>query len=248
MMRYNPEVLHVPGKCQISADALSSAPVSSLNTSDIQFIEEVEAFAGSTRDQLPATAQRLEEIIEAQRNDEVCTQVRGYCQEGWPAYMPCQPLLRPYWESRAYLAVVDELLLYDECIVIPQDLRLDILDGIHRGQLGISKSSARTPMSVWWPGLSVSIEGMVKACFTCAKELPEPKEPLMPSFFPSRPWERISVDLFEHGRRTYLITVSYYSRWVEIKLLTTQTAKSVITAAKELFSTHGIPDIVMTLF
>ena len=38
MMRYNPEVLHVPGKCQISVDALSRAPVSSPNTSDIQFI------------------------------------------------------------------------------------------------------------------------------------------------------------------------------------------------------------------
>ena len=47
-------------------------------------------------------------------------QVRGYCQEGWPAYMPHQPLLSPYWESRAHLAVVDDLLLYDERIVIPQ--------------------------------------------------------------------------------------------------------------------------------
>ena len=77
MMWYNPEVLHVPGKCQISADALSHAPVSSPNTSDIQFIEEVEAFAGSTMDQLPTTVQRLLEIMEAQRNDEVCMQVRG---------------------------------------------------------------------------------------------------------------------------------------------------------------------------
>jgi len=33
---------------------------------------------------------------------------------------------------------------------------------------------------------------------------------------------------------------------VEIKLLPTQTAKSVITAAKELFATHGIPDIVIS--
>ena len=125
MMRYNPEVLHVPGKCQISADALSRAPVNSPNTSDVQFIEEVETFACSTVDQLPATAQRLQEIIEAQRNDEVCMEVRGYCQAGWPAYMLHQPLLRPYWESRAHLAVVDDLLLYDERIVIPQALRLD---------------------------------------------------------------------------------------------------------------------------
>ncbi|XP_015755105.1 PREDICTED: uncharacterized protein K02A2.6-like [Acropora digitifera] len=112
--------------------------------------------------------------------------------------------------------------------------------------LGISKCRARARMSVWWPGLSVAIEDMVKACFTCAKELPEPKEPLVPSSFRSCPWERISMDFFEYGGRTYLITVDYYSRWVEIKLLTTQTAKSLITAAKELFSTHGIPDIVIS--
>ena len=189
----------MPSRIQPRRLALSRARVNTPNTSYVQFIEDVETFACFTVDQLPATAQRLQKIIEAQRNDEVCMQVRGYCQAGWPAYMPHQPLLRPYWENRAHLAVVDDLLLYDERIVIPQALRLDILDCIHCGHLGINKCSARARMSVWWPGLSVAIEDMVKACFTCAKEMPEPKEPLMPSSFPSRPWERISRDLSEYG-------------------------------------------------
>ena len=111
-------------------------------------------------DQLPATAQHLSEIIKSQRNDEVCMQVRGYCQAGWPAYMPHQLLLRPYWKSRVHLAVIDDLLLYDECIVIPQALRLDILDCMHRGHLGIGKCCTRAQVSVWWPGLSVAIEDM----------------------------------------------------------------------------------------
>ena len=50
------------------------------------------------------------------------------------------------------------------------------------------------------------------------------------------------MDLFEYGGGTWLITVDYHSRWVEIKLLPTQTAKCVTAAAKELFATHGIPD------
>lgn len=40
-------------------------------------------------------------------------------------------------------------------------------------------------------------------------------------------------------------TTSLYSRWVESNLLTAQTAKSVITASKELFATNGITDIVI---
>ena len=91
MMRHDPEVLHVPGKCQISADALSRAPVNSLNTSDIQFTEEVKALASSTVDHVPATAQGLQGIIEAQRNDEVCVQVRGYCQAGYQHTCPINP-------------------------------------------------------------------------------------------------------------------------------------------------------------
>ncbi len=123
MMRYDPEVFHIPGKCQISADALSRAPASSPNTTDIQFIEKVEIIASSTVNQLPAPAHHLQAIIETQRNDEICMQVRRYCQDGWPVYIPHQPLLRPYWESRAHVAVVDDLLLYDERIIIPPALR-----------------------------------------------------------------------------------------------------------------------------
>lgn len=85
--------LHVPGKSQISVHALSHPPVtcSYPNTSDTQFIQEVEAFATSTIDQLSATAQHLQKIIETQRNDDVYIQVRGYCQTGWLVYIPNQP-------------------------------------------------------------------------------------------------------------------------------------------------------------
>ena len=79
--------------------------------------------------------------------------------------MPHQPLLRPQWESRTHLAVIDNLLLYDEHIEIVQALSLDILDCTHHGS---SKCHARAGMSVWWLGLSVAIEDMVKTCFTCA--------------------------------------------------------------------------------
>ena len=245
-MRYNPEVLHVPGKRQISADALSRAPSSIPEASDIQFTEKVETFASCTIGSLPASTQRLQEIRNTQKSDEECAQVRRYCQEGWPLYMPQQPLLRPYWEHRAHVAVIDDLLLYDERIVIPRAFRLEVLNCIHCGHLGINKCHARARMSVWWPGVSGAIEDLIKSCFTCTKELPEPKEPLMPSSFPSRPWERRSMDLFEHGGRTYLITVDYYSRWIEIKRLKTQTTESVIAASKELYATHGIPDIVIS--
>ena len=159
-MKYNTAILPVPVKGQISADALSCAPSRIPEASDIQFIEEVQTFANCAISSLLATAQHLKEIRNAQKSEEEC------CQDGWPLYMPQQPLLRLYWKHRAYLAVVDDLLLYDECIVIPRVLRLEVLDCTHRSRLGINKCCARACMSVWWPGLSGAIKDLIKSCFT----------------------------------------------------------------------------------
>ena len=111
--------------------------------------------------------------------------------------MPNQPLLCPYWENRTHFSIVDDLLLCDERLVIPKSMRPEILKCIQTGHLGISKCRARAQASVWWPGLPMQIENMVANCSTCAKDRPDPTEPLMSSSFPSQPWERLAADLFE---------------------------------------------------
>ena len=46
--------------------------------------------------------------------------------------------------------------------------------------------------------------------------------------------------------KSYLLVVDYYSRWVEVKRLHNQLAATVISALKEVFATHGIPDLVIS--
>ena len=195
---------------------------------------------------LPATEKRLQDISTAQKDDEVCAEVRRYCHEGWPAFMPQIPLLRAYWESRSHLAIINDLLLYDELIVMLRCMRLDTLKIIHEGHLGISKCRSRANQAVWWPGLSKQIEEMVSACHTCANVRPEPKEILISASFPSRSWERVGVDLFELHGKVYIVIVDYYSRWVEYRKLTSLTSEHTNEVLKEVFATHGIPDLILT--
>ena len=137
LMRYSPEVAYVPGKQQTTPDALSRAPVNTPEKTDVMFLEEVEHYATTTVTVLPATEKRLQDISTAQNDDEVCADVRRYCHEGWPTFM------RAYWESRSHLAIINDLLLYDERIVMPRCMRLDTLKSIHEGHLGISKCRSR---------------------------------------------------------------------------------------------------------
>jgi len=65
----------------------------------------------------------------------------------------------------------------------------------------------------------MQIENMVVNCNTCSKDRPEPKEPVISTSFPSHPWERLTVNLFELVGKVCLIVVDYYSKWLEIRRL-----------------------------
>lgn len=70
-------------------------------------------------------------------------------------------------------------------------------------------------------------------------------EPLLPLSFPDRPWAHLEMDLLELNSRTYLAIIDYYSKWVEVKLLTKQTSTETIHQIKSVFAAHGIQDIIV---
>ena len=69
-----------------------------------------------------------------------------------------------------------------------------------------------------------------------------PKEPLLTSPLPERPWQRVATDLFELNKAQYLIVVDYFSRYMEVVKLSSTTSSSVINSLKSFFARHGIPN------
>ena len=196
MMRYAPTVVHVPGKDQTTADALSRAPVDGPDSHDATLVDNVEAFTSQMIGLLPASQRKLLEIRDAQREDAILCKVVQYVQARWRAYIPELPLLRPYWSDRQHFALKDDLLLYDDRLVIPVEMQMDVLQHIHDGHLGLIKCLAHAQLSVWWPGLSQAIADMVGKCKTCLEQLPDKREPLKASPLADKAWKRVGSDLF----------------------------------------------------
>ena len=64
---------------------------------------------------------------------------------------------------------------------------------------------------------------------------------------PTRPWSKISADLFQLDGSNYLVMVDHYSDFFELDPLSGNTsATTVIRAMKRQFARHGIPDECIT--
>nr|KAG5708513.1 hypothetical protein BaRGS_026240 [Batillaria attramentaria] len=82
LMSYQPKLIHVAGKQQITADTLSRAPAKTPDAADLMSIQDVSAYTQQTIQFLPASQQKLQEIQEKQHADAETHQVIEYCLKG----------------------------------------------------------------------------------------------------------------------------------------------------------------------
>ena len=61
---------------------------------------------------------------------------------------------------------------------------------------------------------------------------------------PERPWVEVGSDLFEWRNQTYLLTVDYYRKWIEVEELSSQTSFHVIKMLEKIFARFGIPEVL----
>ena len=238
MMRYDYEIIHVPGKYLYTADTLSRIPNQPTEPDDSTLQTDTEALISG----LPATPQPLNDFRKAQTTDKTLLQVIQFCQTQWPTQSNISNDIKPYWTIRNELSICEGLLLRDNRIVVPTTMQTDVLQRLHDGHQGLVKCNLRARNSVWWPGIKTTIQ----QCHTCSKTFQARSEPLLPSQLPLHPWEKVGLDLFQLKGTTYLLVIDYFSRYIEVRKLSSTTSKGTISALKEIFGTHGMPDVFLS--
>ena len=125
--------------------------------------------------------------------------------------------------------------------MIPEKLKEDVLARLHESHQGRGKCRERARYSKWRPRIGKDINTTVDAYSKCREQTPaQPHEPLRHSQLPGRPWEKLVADLCEFNKKQYLVTVDYYSGWIEIQLVTNTPSQAIIGKFQNMFTTHGI--------
>ncbi len=133
-------------------------------------------------------------------------------------------------------------------MVVPPQGRQAVLEQLHEGHPGMTRTKALARMYVWWPGLDSNIEQSVQQCVPCQQQQPEqPATPLQPWSWPSRPWVRLHMDFAGPFQgKMILIVIDSHSKWIEAYPTNSATSSTVIQIARTLFAQFGLPETLVT--
>lgn len=158
MQSYRYIIRHVPGELTI-ADPLS-------RLSDVlngrKFDKESEKVFCSIVEANRPPAVTFDEIVRCSQDDDETQQVKkALHSDDW------QDTIQKYVPFKSELCFANEVLLRQNKIVIPKQLRGTVMALAHTGHPGQEKMKRRLRAAVWWPGIDGDVKKSCKECFDC---------------------------------------------------------------------------------
>ena len=147
-----------------------------------------------------------------------------------------------------------------KCLLLPQAYRETIMKNIHSSAFGGHLSVHRTVGAIlaryYWPGLYSDVESFVRSCVQCQTRKIAHHRPRIPARsmpVPSRPFERIAVDILgplpeaQDGSKYIVVFIDYFSRWAIAEPLATTDSKTIAQCLIDrVICQHGRPDYLLS--
>ena len=121
--------------------------------------------------------------------------------------------IRGFWGYREEITAENGVLFKLDQVIVPSSLRAEMLRKIQKAHSSIRRERE----CLFWPGIQSDIRETCLSCGICSQYHAErPTEPMLSHKIPSRPWSKISVDLFELDGKQYLVMAGHYSDYFEL--------------------------------
>jgi len=118
-----------------------------------------------------------------------------YTKEGWPTRLTSNDPAEWFRKIAKSFTSCHGCLLYGCRVVIPANLRKQVLLILHEGHFGMQRMKQMARTAVYWPNIDADIMELCLKCITCAEHQNEPIEVAVHSWMlPEKPWSSMHVD------------------------------------------------------
>ncbi|XP_058827498.1 uncharacterized protein K02A2.6-like [Topomyia yanbarensis] len=142
------------------------------------------------------------------------------------------------------LSYMNGLVMRGSKLVIPLALRDRMCQIAHEGHPGQSAMKSRLRDKCWWPNMDKEIIKLCEACEGCRLvHSANPPEPMSRRSMPEKPWIDLAIDFLGPlpSGEYILVVIDYFSRYMELEIMTRITAQETIQRLKRIFRTWGYP-------
>ena len=111
---------------------------------------------------------RLQHLRERTLQDEQLTRLKGYINTGFPCDKKNLPTdLHDFWPHREVLFIESDLITCRTRIIVPREMRPEMLQYIHEGHKGKEHCLLRAKNTVFWPKITYDIQQLIEKFMIC---------------------------------------------------------------------------------
>ena len=238
---YKYTIRYKPGDKMANADGLSRLPLPEA-PKEASMPEELVLLLDTVRT-TPITSKQVKQWTD---RDPILSRVRTFVHKGWTE--TSEDALAPYRARKDELSILDNCVLWGNRLIIPEAGRKEVLEILHEGHPGITKSKQIARQVIWWPGVDNDIDQAVRLCQQCQQNQKNPdKAPLHVWEWPTVPWRRIHIDhLGPVEGRTIFVAIDAHSKWIEAAIVRSTTTKETVHCLRDMIARYGLPEMIVS--
>ena len=111
---------------------------------------------------------KLDQLRKSTLQDEQLTRLKGYISTGFPSDKKnLLTDLHEFWPHKEMLSIESGIITCGNRIIVPREMRLEVLQYIHKGHQGKEHCLLRARNTVFLPKMIYDIQQLIEKCMIC---------------------------------------------------------------------------------
>ena len=151
--------------------------------------------------------------------------------------------LHEFWNHREALSIESRLITCGNRIIVPKEMRPEMLQYIHEGHQGKERCLLWARNTVFWPKMMYDTQELIERCIICQEH--GKSQPIIGTTqeLPPFPWHTLATDIFYWKRMDFLIVADVFSKYFRVRKLANSTS-AVVQELDTIVTELGLPHII----
>ena len=142
------------------------------------------------------------------------------------------------------LSIESGLITCGNRIIVPKEMRPEMLQYVHEGHQGKERCFLRAKNTVFWPKMTYDIQQLIEKCIICQEH--GKSQPIISTTqeLPPFPCHTLVTDMFYWKRMDFLIVADIFSKYIIVRKLPNFTSAAICTELVMIVTELSLPHII----